>query len=1402
MKKILSIFLIFLVLVIIFIANLPLLFKLLQFDEQLKVYLIKELAAGQSDIVKIEKIEMNLNTIRIKNIDYKSHVTNPSFIIKEILFKYNIISLVTDLNKPYKSIYEVAFVSPEVIIRNIEKNEQFADNIDQDTLKVDIFNTLTNFENIDRINIKNGIIYYEKEKDINIVLAKGLNGWLESINKPLIKFQVEGNIFQSNKNNIDLSCTLNLISKNLSSTVRLKNYDLGGNQLFKDNQIINVNQGFIDSNIEIEARQLNSLSFNNITVNGNIVVKDLSGTIYRSKFEQLNCFVQIENNKLNIHNGEFFHDKANFIFTTEINDVFHPVFKGSIASSELKLESIGRYLNFESGNGNTIQFSSNYSYSADNFFMNIQLKANHLHFDSNYLNNIYARLVLDKKQLKIQVLNFNFNDYSFVSNGTIDLENSDYKYHLNTKHKFGEHKFFNRLTNATQFINLDLRGNINNKNLYGNWAYYIRNQKDSLFYTDGVIHLLDGIFTFSMRNSSEKDFNFSIQVSDIFKNPAINYGYIENLPVQNFTDNEWVGNNIKKYQLEGILVGPLNNMKAEISFYIRDKKDDRFILTSQMNNIFHSDKSIRGEISYKDFKSLCRINLGPDYLRASIISGKFLRGSVNIELLKDDKINANFYLDRFPINKFFADSIMGRNAELNGKIKVSGSVDNPRISAQINGDKFILNDIGYYKLNFDLTASKSDVTVDSISIGLNNYPIINGDMKIDLNTKNIYACSRGENIDLDYIWRTFSEKSNFIKGKSDYNILIKGSLSSPEIIAEIDIKDGNLDNIPFDKLTMRLKDSLRTNTDFFDFENHSIYISDCELIRSGQYHLDGNGSFPIYQNGQIDFDLHFDGDILSLLPKWEGFFIEGASFSTIDLKLTGTLKSPQIIKGIAQIDRGELLLKSVVKQVKNISGRIELEEGTNQINFYHFSAEVNGNPLVINTVRNITTSDGKKLKHWYFPDLDLDFGILALNTPKKGIECRIEGLMVDNKRGYISLCGKTVNENFYFAGPVSHPNAYGMVTLSDSRITFPFLGESGSKPNKVIEFLKSIEWNVLARASQDLCYSRMIPAILGEVDTELYLDPESPGLEFTGILNKGNFVPFGELYSSRGRINYLDLNFRIENFSVVFNRHDILPEVYGRAWTMVRDIMNTSSIYYPNLNDESAASPENGSMSRTIYLELYAIDPETKQEVRRARWEDFRFRLVSVGRDPEMGETQEEILAALGYSVNNIGQKETATQMATKVGGAVTENYLIRPILRPIERTLEKYLGFDYVRFNSAIARNLFYTSLVPKESEGDILNNNLQQKFYTPYLPLIQSSEVTVGKYLTKDLYFSYTGQLINVVDELNNPEFNINHSFGLEYRFFRNLLLELEYDRQKYSLLPYREQDFKIRLRHSFMF
>ena len=86
------------------------------------------------------------------------------------------------------------------------------------------------------------------------------------------------------------------------------------------------------------------------------------------------------------------------------------------------------------------------------------------------------------------------------------------------------------------------------------------------------------------------------------------------------------------------------------------------------------------------------------------------------------------------------------------------------------------------------------------------------------------------------------------------------------------------------------------------------------------------------------------------------------------------------------------------------------------------------------------------------------------------------------------------------------------------------------------------------------------------------------------------------------------------------------------------------------------------------------------------------------------------------------------------------------------------------------------------------------------------ESKSKTLGKYLAKNIYVTYTGQIIANANP-NENDFGFNHTFGVEYRFFKNLLLEFEYDRETllytplYMEKPYLE-DFKVRLRHSFSF
>ena len=438
--------------------------------------------------------------------------------------------------------------------------------------------------------------------------------------------------------------------------------------------------------------------------------------------------------------------------------------------------------------------------------------------------------------------------------------------------------------------------------------------------------------------------------------------------------------------------------------------------------------------------------------------------------------------------------------------------------------------------------------------------------------------------------------------------------------------------------------------------------------------------------------------------------------------------------------------------------------------------------MTINTVRNVKLADGRTLSPWYFKGLDLDFGILKMETTGRGVEVHLPGFMRKNDFGRLALSGLKQGEDFYFAGPAKHPVLHGKVTVYDTRLTFPFLkvhAPPSGKPDVVVEFLQNIDWDLLVKPGEDVVYFRQIPAYIDNVNTELFIDESSPGLHVRGILSNESFRVSGKMSSSRGRLEYLDQTFRVDYFQAEFTEASPYPFISGQAWTTIRDSI--------------------GAVPKTIYLKLYAVDPETHQEKQQGSLENFKFKLVSA--DPQIGEDQEQVLSYLGFSVGNLREK------ATSVGGAVTDKYIFRPLFRPIERAIERNLGIDFVRINSNIAKNLFYTS-IGYGGRNFGRNQPLINPFNTstPYLFLMSSSEVTLGKYLTQNLYLTYTGQLVSVYDK-SKPTFDMNHSFGIEYRFLRNILLEIEYDRELmgYYKIPNQKQyleDIKIRLRHSFTF
>jgi hypothetical protein len=1371
MRKRLFTILVPVILIALFILFTPNIISFLGIDKPFIKYVLAKLEENGKQKISVNQIHFGLREVLLGDLTLTNQTGKIRFSAQGLSFSYDIFGLLMNINEPQRAITKISLLNPVITLKSVSDSASAVLNT-TDTTGFSLIQIIDQFDNVDGISLKNGKIILNTANNENLVIGQNLDGWLGTATADSFDIEAAGGLFSATQKNFTIFAHFNKYKQQISADLLINNLDIVNISWLITNKI-KIRQGLINGKIHLFSPDLE-----NILCNGPLEIKngdlDLTGWNVRNITARANLI----DNELQIPAGSFRIENDEVSFQIRVPDIFKYDLSGELWTKQLDIKTLSHQLQFPGDNQGVLALSSRFQWQAGKLVSAINIQASDIVVCSQKIGDFQTDLQLFQDSLVISKFTARYLDFRVNAAGQIDLPASTYQIALRGTRKFGQHVIFDRLTDKIQQIDIHLLGALREKRLTGTWQYEILSPADTVFDFGGDLKLENGHFHLLKNKSTAEDFSFSIDIGDIFNDPFINYGLIENPPLHQLTTSSLVRQVFENREVEGLVNGPLNNFNIQLTIQDPDQPEKQFTLTGQLSDLFRIEKRLAGNISLNNFSSKYALTLDEDRLSGSLYSSTDLMVQVNLDITARQTLNTLITFNQFNLNNFFKKDSTTELGTIDGSIKITGTPDNPRVSALVSGDRFLIHNIGYYRFNLVLVADSSLLQVDTLQVYLNNVPALKGKLALDLRQDSIRLEMSGSQVNFEDITQTLYNRSGIFSGITDYKIHMHGRVNLPETRIQLNISNGNVYDIPFDQISINAHDSMIVADDYATLTNHALVFDNFLAIKRGLYHIESCGVLPFSENGSLHLDIKFNGDLLSFLPRLDRFFVDGASFSNMNLLIGGTPANPKIEQGQIELERGELWLAAVASHVQNIRGIIEKPADSNEVLFKNFHAEVDHKSLEINTVHNIVTSDGKKLDSWYFKDLDLDFGILSLATAPGGVRLQIPGLMVEGEQGDLELTGKTERETFYFAGPVRHPYAWGKIIFAKTHFSFPFPASNSTKPDVVVQFLKNINWNVKVNPGVDLVYVRTIPAFIGDVNAEIVVDPASEGISFTGIIEDNTFSPSGKAYSSRGTLEYLDLNFRVESYGVSFDRSDQLPEVYGRAWTSIRDSVE--------------------AIPKTIYLELYAVDKETGQSNYRSRWEDFRFRLVST--DPTMGETQEQVLSYLGYSVDKIKEK------ATTIGGAVTENYVIRPLLRPLERRLEHYLGFDFVRFNSRIAKNIFQVGLSQWYGPTMLNNNFHYQDTFSPYMILLESSELTLGKYLAKNIYITYTGQIIANTNP-NQNDFSFNHSFGVEYRFFKTLLLEFEYDRETlfytplYMEKPYLE-DFKVRLRHSFSF
>lgn len=1367
------------------LISVNLIWRLTPIKSEIRSEINERLTPIVGEAFKVKDFSLGFGYISFHDLHFVNKKKDFSIDVDEIQIGYSIHKFLFHKMDPLRMIESITLIDPKILF----KLHPSPDTKESKPDSVDISNAISNFKKmteIDRILIKGGEIQWEKSPHSPKTILSDLDGFLHMKTEKQASFHLIGKIFDSSADAMSLNGALFFDEKKWNANIQVQNCRLQRGLPFLDKETFFVQDALVNGTILVTGPSFNILD---LKTKGRLKVENMNATLFNQRARSEDFFLTFQEQKMLLDTLVGSVEDGQFILSGNLGEIFQPGvyadvrFKNYSAKNIMITAPILDLLNRGKLEG-TMRIAG----PAGNLVLTGQVFSPKLYYNIAPFYNAHLDFIFEKRIWTFNDIRFHSIGMEHRGTGHIDFNNWTSELNISSHKYFGPNVFpiVDRLNNANMNYYTTMQGDFNTLTFTGTIVGSLAQKKETLTTLDAHYTLIDDYLKIASSDAYPGNLAFYGEISKLWDDPTFDILEVKDLPLKTLSSIEAVRWIARKYQPDIYFSGPINYPSVKINFVNRKSLEKFFTFTGSASHLLEPNLKFNSHFTFATLPQAIDGMVGLENraknLLLKIQVPRMAEGNLTIGQGENAPFSGQFTLNQISLHNYLGRlpglSRAVTEGMLKGNVDISGTTSSPEISFAVEGKNFIINQNGYYTAFLNGNYQNYNFSFRKALVTYNNKPVFQGDFTLNPETNAVDAHFVGQEIESNFIAATIFNNPKLIKGKLQYDIKMKGDFDRPTISGTASMQEGEMENRVFKKLSVNFRDSIPPAATLFQLKKHIFKISDFTYEDQKKYLVEANGLLAVAENGPLDMRVNLQGNILAELPAFLEYFQHPDCEGKLYAHLTGSRENLKIAAGKLKIFSGSLAFESVIPPLTGLQADIELREGEQFVHINNLEGKINEHSARIFNIDSSSVKGGK-LKPWYFEDLGVNFGVLVLETDPSGIPLSVPGLMNPGDIGNFAVEGKETGEKFYFAGPVDLPHCRGKVILYDCRVTFPFLMTdeewAESEDSFVMDFLMNVDWDVMTTSGRGNRYFVDIPAVIDQVYMDLDIDDVSKGLEFSGRLIDDSFRTEGEVESTRGRVEYLDMNFRVDKFGAEFSRFELWPRVYGRAWTTVRDSTN-----FP----------------RDIYLVLYAIDPETKQEVARGRWDDFRFKLVSS--DPTITETQESVLAYMGYSVGNLSTK------AGDVGLTLTENYLIRPLVRPLERKLERSLKLDYVRLRSNITSNLFYyglqnrlTFLQNHNFYYNPVNNN-----FDPALLLLQSSEVIFGKYLMKDLYFTYSGQLVSIYDE---SKIGLNNRISFEYRILRNLLLDFEYDKLQFDPQFYSREalrDFRIRLRHSFNF
>jgi len=734
---------------------------------------------------------------------------------------------------------------------------------------------------------------------------------------------------------------------------------------------------------------------------------------------------------------------------------------------------------------------------------------------------------------------------------------------------------------------------------------------------------------------------------------------------------------------------------------------------------------------------------------------------------EEDSVSGKLSINDFKLAPLIDSPGFVCTGNLNGRLDLAGTKRRPVLNGSLRADEMFYNQVGPYSSEMTFGYHEDTFSIEKFTLSSSQATLLYADGEYHLPQDSLDFSVKGAGFDINTLVAALGKRNANIAGRSLVDLRVIGSLSHPRLIGFCAIKQGSLLTIPFDELELRLGErNAEKSGQWPDYP--VVDVSRLRVTRQNEFEIIGSGFVPLSTNDSLRLQLEGKGNFLVMFHDISDYFGNSSSAGVLSATLSGTLTDPALESASLSFRDGRMEFGSVIPLVTELSGRIQFEPAEQFVHVLDLEGKMGGEWFRISNTLATAELASRPIENLVLSGSGFNFGVTMLETTERGVPVNVLGLMEEGVFGRIELIGHNSQEKFYFAGPARRPLVRGRVNLYGIELMYP-MEETGEPLDEFVQnLLWNIEWDLFAFAAKDVRYVKTLPGALDKVYVDLLIDDQYGGLDFTGQLADSSFRIEGEARCATGHVEYLDMDFHVEEAGVEFDRNTIIPVVYGRGVTTVSDSTGIPSQVIIALQtvDET--------------MDNQQVDDMVRQEKARGRFDEIRFKVTTD--NPNLGTTEAQILASLGYST------ETLQTKAVDAIGISTENLIFRPLYRPMERKLEQLFGLDYVRFSSRFARNLLALNM----------SNNYE---LSSRLALLRSTKLILGKYLADRFFLQYTGQVeAGIYYRYKQKGVGLHHILGLEYRINPQILLELEYDYD--SLMLYNRDDKRVVLRHWFPF